>query len=63
MPLIVLAIDETEKLAPLILPPLVFAGIAVALFIVLAIVSWSFRDVSNRHTRNPNGGNSHGTGH
>ena len=54
---------ETEELAPLLMPPLAFAGIAAGLFILLAFVSWSFRDLSNRHTKNPSGRNSHGTGH
>ncbi|HOB57860.1 MAG TPA: hypothetical protein PKG61_09425 [Rhodoglobus sp.] len=63
MSLIALALAETEELAPLIMPPLAFAAIAVVVFVALAIVSWSFRDVSNRHTKNPNGSNTHGAGH
>ena len=39
-----------EELAPLLMPPLAFAGIAAAIFIILALVSWSFRDVANRHS-------------
>lgn len=41
--------EHEEELAPLIMPPLAFAGIAAAIFIVLAFVTWSFRDVANRH--------------
>lgn len=63
MSLIALALAETEELAPLIMPPLAFAAIAVVVFVALAVVSWSFRDVANRHTENPNGSNSHGAGH
>ena len=51
---------RSEELAPLILPPLVFAGIAFAVFLVLAFVSWSFRDVANRHS-DKTGGSAHGT--
>lgn len=41
--------EHEEELAPLIMPPVAFAGIAVGIFLVLALVSWSFRDVANRH--------------
>jgi hypothetical protein len=46
---IALAIVEHEELAPMIAPPWVFAVIAAAIFTILGFVSWSFRDVSNRH--------------
>jgi hypothetical protein len=47
---IVLALAEVEEeLAPMIAPPWVFAAIAAAIFTTLAFVSWSFRDVANRH--------------
>ncbi|CAN5151832.1 hypothetical protein BH11ACT3_BH11ACT3_22130 [soil metagenome] len=39
-----------EAPAPLIASPFVFAGIAAAIFIVLGFVTWSYRDVSNRHS-------------
>jgi hypothetical protein len=42
--------EHEEELAPLIMPPIAFAGIAAAIFIVLAFISWSFRDVANRHS-------------
>jgi hypothetical protein len=45
--LIPLAADE--ELAPIIMPPLAFAGVAAGVFILLAIVSWSYRDVAHRH--------------
>ena len=34
----------------MIAPPIVFALIAAAIFTILALVSWSFRDVANRHS-------------
>ena len=55
---------ETEELAPLLMPPLAFAGIAAAIFITLAFVSWSFRDVSNRHSdKVRSAGDHHDAGH
>ena len=61
--LTVLALSELaaheEELAPLIMPPLAFAGIAAGIFIVLAFVSWSFRDVANRHSDKAKGAGSH----
>jgi hypothetical protein len=56
--LTVLAAHE-EELAPLLMPPLAFAGIAAAIFIALGLVSWSFRDVANRHSDKANGASSH----
>ena len=57
----------TEELAPLIMPPLAFAGIALAVFATLGFVSWSFRDVANRHSDKTSGKagghDSHGAGH
>ncbi len=42
--------EHEEELAPLIMPPIAFAGIAAAIFLVLALVTWSYRDVANRHS-------------
>ena len=39
-----------EDPAPMIAPPIVFAAIAVAFFLLLGFVTWSFRDVANRHS-------------
>lgn len=54
-----------ESLAPLIMPPLGFAAVAVGTFLALALVSWSFRDVANRHSEKwaEPGTDSHGSGH
>ena len=57
-------VAETEELAPLLMPPLAFAGIAVAVFVLLGFVTWSFRDVANRHSQKTGSqGGSHGAGH
>jgi heme/copper-type cytochrome/quinol oxidase subunit 2 len=65
MSLFATVLAQTEELAPLIAPPLVIAGVAVAVFVVLAIVTWSYRDVANRHSQKVAKGDhdSHGAGH
>jgi hypothetical protein len=61
MSLLAAVLVKTEELAPLVMPPLAFAGIAVAVFLTLALVSWSFRDVANRHSDKTGRTGSHGT--
>jgi hypothetical protein len=57
-------VAQTEELAPLLMPPLAFAGVAAAVFIFLAFVVWSYRDVSNRHLpKSGKGADDHGTSH
>ena len=65
MSLLVTLVTETEELAPLLMPPLAFAGIAVAVFVILGFVMWSFRDVANRHSNKTakSGDAHHGAGH
>jgi hypothetical protein len=41
---------EVHDLAPLVAPTWVFAAIAAAVFLVLGFVTFSFRDVANRHS-------------
>jgi hypothetical protein len=55
---IALALAEHEELAPMIAPPWVFAVVAAAIFTILGFVTWSFRDVANRH-RNTNASTDH----
>jgi hypothetical protein len=56
--------EAEEELAPLIMDPLAFAGIAVAVFTLLGFITWSFRDVANRHREKwDNGAGTHGSGH
>lgn len=54
-----------EELAPLIMPPIGFAATAIAIFVALAFVIWSYRDVANRHSDRVRKGtdDSHGAGH
>ena len=64
MPLFTLLLSETEELAPLLMPPIAFAGVAAALFVALGFVVWSFRDVANRHShKSGSGHDAHGAGH
>jgi len=60
----VLAEAEPHELAPLLMPPIAFAGVAVAFFALLGFVTWSYRDVANRHANKASKGHdSHGAGH
>lgn len=64
MPLLVTLAASTEELAPLLMPPLAFAGVAVAIFVALGFVVWSFRDVANRQGQGAGkSGDTHGAGH
>jgi len=40
-----------EELAPLVLPNWAFPLIAAILFLLLAVVVYSYRDVANRHSQ------------
>lgn len=64
MSLLVILAEGTEELAPLLMPPLAFAGIAGAIFVALGFVVWSFRDVANRQGQGAGkAGDTHGAGH
>jgi hypothetical protein len=57
------ALAATEELAPLFFPPLVFAAIGVGFFALVGFLSWSYRDVANRHSNKASSDKSHGAGH
>ncbi|GAA1738620.1 TMEM165/GDT1 family protein [Microcella frigidaquae] len=57
---LILAAEETE---PLIAPPLVIAGSMAGIFILLALATWSYRDVANRHSHKVKKTASHDAGH
>lgn len=59
----VLTESDAHELAPLIMPPLAFGAIATVFFVALAIVTWSYRDVANRHANKSSHDDSHGAGH
>ena len=49
MYLLASVLPQAEATHPLILPNYGFAAIAFAIFLFLGIVTWTYRDVSNRH--------------
>ena len=55
--------ETEEELAPLIAEPWVFAVISAVVFLVLALVSWSYRDVAHRHNDKTSGAEGRGHGH
>jgi len=58
---LVAAAAAEEGHNPLI--PFMVAGIAFAVFLLLGIVTWSYRDVANRTTRGRNASSHNGTSH
>ncbi len=55
--------ETHEELAPMVAPPWVFAAIAAAIFIMLAFVTYSYRDVANRHSDKTSGQDATEHGH
>jgi ABC-type nickel/cobalt efflux system permease component RcnA len=43
------SVATAEKTVPLIMPPIAFAAIAFGIFLLLGVVTWTYRDVANRH--------------
>ena len=58
MPQLLTLVAE-EAPAHLIMPNWAFAAIAAGVFIVLAFISWSYRDVANRHSDKTPAGSEH----
>lgn len=61
--LAVLAAEEHHELAPLIMDVIWFPIIAAAVFLVLGLVTYSFRDVANRHQHKTGGSAPHAGDH
>ena len=58
------AIFAAEKLAPLIAPAEVIAGVAALVFLMLGLVTFAYRDVANRHSnKTANKPSGHDAGH
>jgi hypothetical protein len=54
----------SEELHPLLMPPLAFGAVAFSVFLVLGIVTWTYRDVANRHSNKfTQGHDNHDAGH
>ena len=57
-------VEAHEELAELVLPVWAFPAIAAGIFLLLAIVTWSYRDVYHRHNdRAPGDAGSHQDAH
>ena len=65
MTLLATILTEAEPLHPLIMPPIGYAIVAASTFVTLGIITWSYRDVANRHRVKLGQGSpdSHTTGH
>lgn len=42
-------LTETEVSHPIFMPPIAFAAVAFFVFLFLGVVTWTYRDVANRH--------------
>lgn len=54
---------EAEVVNPLPFPGIVFGAIAMGTFILLGFITWSYRDVANRHDHKASHSDSHAQGH
>lgn len=45
------------------MPSIFFGAIAAAVFVLLGVITWSYRDVANRHDHKVGGAAGHGAGH
>ena len=50
---------EAEVVNPLPFPGIVFGAIAMGIFLLLGFVTWSYRDVANRHDHKNSGSEGH----
>jgi hypothetical protein len=50
---------EAEVVNPLPFPGVVFGAIAMGIFLLLGFVTWSYRDVANRHDHKNSGSEGH----
>jgi hypothetical protein len=57
---LILASEGTE---PLIAPPLVIGFSMAGIFLLLGLVTWSYRDVANRHSHKVKKTAAHDAGH
>ncbi len=61
--LLLSVLAEVEELAPLVMPLWAFPAIGIAFFAGVGFISWSYRDVANRHSNKSSDTTSHGAGH
>lgn len=58
-----LPIETQHELAELVLPTWAFPAIAAGIFLLLAVVTWSYRDVYHRHGDKTSDASSHQDAH
>lgn len=63
MLLLAVAAAEEHVAAPLMMPNWAFALTAFVIFTILGFVTWSFRDVANRHSDRVHAGTDGHAGH
>jgi hypothetical protein len=70
MTLLASILHQAEATHPLIMPNFAFAAIAFGIFLALGVVTWTYRDVANRHANKANAqvpgahdDHQHGSGH
>ena len=51
----VLPIETHHELAELVMPTWAFPAIAAGVFLLLAVITWSYRDVYHRHGEKTSG--------
>lgn len=56
-------VAQEEHLAPMVMDIIWFPIIAAVAFLALGLVTYSFRDVANRHQHKTGGSAPHGTDH
>lgn len=63
MSIATIVLAEAATHAELPFPPFVFGLIAATAFTALGLVTWSYRDVSNRHSQKTRAGSQDQSGH
>lgn len=58
-----LPVETHHELAELVLPVWAFPAIAAGVFLVLAVITWSYRDVYHRHNDKTSDASSHQDAH
>jgi len=65
MTLLTTILAETHVVHEIPMPPLAYGAVALAVFLVLGVATWTYRDVANRHSQkfNRGGHDTHDAGH
>lgn len=57
------AAEAEHELAPLLMPAPMFGVVMAGVLLVLGLITFSYRDVANRHSHKTGEGDGHGHGH